>query len=121
MAAEDGAVTPYLLGAPPGRSPGRRAMPRQPQPPRTSDDSRCIHDRAVSSCDGRASSPVARPILLRGLVNSSCPTCGIAVEGYARCPLCDASLVEVNLRRLLLWAFVVGEYCLVLAVLLRFM
>lgn len=54
-------------------------------------------------------------------MNSSCPTCGIAVEGYARCPLCDASLVEVNLRRLLLWAFVVGEYCLVLAVLLRFM
>ena len=49
----------------------------------------------------------------------SCPTCGIEVEGHSRCPLCNTSLVQVNLRRVLLWALVVEEYCLVAAVLLR--
>jgi hypothetical protein len=53
-------------------------------------------------------------------VNRSCPTCGIAVDDRARCPLCDTPLVQVNLRRVLLWWLVVEEYCLVLVVLLRF-
>ncbi|HYC33009.1 MAG TPA: hypothetical protein VEB59_12025 [Gemmatimonadales bacterium] len=49
----------------------------------------------------------------------SCPTCGIAVGDHSRCPLCNTSLVQVNLRRVLLWALVVEEYGLVAAVLLR--
>ena len=54
------------------------------------------------------------------MVNQSCPTCGIAVEGQTRCPLCNTSLVQVNLRRVLLWALVAEEYCVLLVVLLRF-
>lgn len=49
-----------------------------------------------------------------------CPHCGLAVEQHqSRCPLCDTSLSRVNLRRVLLWALVVEEYLVVLAVLLR--
>ncbi|HEU5040436.1 MAG TPA: hypothetical protein VFT84_06430 [Gemmatimonadales bacterium] len=49
-----------------------------------------------------------------------CPRCGLAVAHQARCPLCDTSLTRVNLRRVLLWALVVEEYLVVVAVLLRF-
>ena len=49
----------------------------------------------------------------------SCPCCGISIqEQVLRCPLCDTSLVRSNLRRALLWAFVVEEYALVLALVL---
>ncbi len=49
----------------------------------------------------------------------SCPCCGISIqEQVLRCPLCDASLVRSNLRRVLLWAFVVEEYALVAALVL---
>jgi hypothetical protein len=49
----------------------------------------------------------------------SCPRCGIASHGQLRCPLCDTSLVRVNLRRVLLWALVVEEYLLVVAMGMR--
>ena len=46
----------------------------------------------------------------------SCPCCGISIqEQVLRCPLCDTSLVRSNLRRALLWAFVLEEYALVAA------
>jgi hypothetical protein len=53
-------------------------------------------------------------------MNQSCPRCGFAVSGQSRCPLCDASLIRVNLRRTLLWSFVVEEYLLALVLMLRF-
>jgi hypothetical protein len=49
----------------------------------------------------------------------SCPCCGISIhEPTLRCPLCDTSLVHSNLRRALLWAFVIEEYVLVAALVL---
>jgi hypothetical protein len=49
----------------------------------------------------------------------SCPCCGISIqEQVLRCPLCDASLVRSNLRRALLWALVLEEYALVIALVL---
>jgi hypothetical protein len=49
----------------------------------------------------------------------SCPCCGISIqEQVLRCPLCDTSLVRSNLRRALLWAFVLEEYALVAALVL---
>jgi hypothetical protein len=48
-----------------------------------------------------------------------CPRCNLPVGGQLRCPLCDASLVRVNLRRTLLWALVVEEYLFVIAMMLR--
>jgi hypothetical protein len=49
----------------------------------------------------------------------SCPCCGISIqEQVLRCPLCDTSLVRSNLRRALLWAFVLEEYALVVALVL---
>jgi hypothetical protein len=48
-------------------------------------------------------------------VTRTCPNCGISVEHQTHCPLCDASLLSVNLRRVLLWALVVEEYLVVLA------
>ncbi len=49
----------------------------------------------------------------------TCPTCGISVEEQTRCPLCDSSLLPVNLRRVLLWALVIEEYFVVLALALH--
>lgn len=49
-----------------------------------------------------------------------CPRCGLELEGSLRCPLCDHSMVRVNLRRFLLWSLVVEEYLVVLVLLLRF-
>ena len=49
----------------------------------------------------------------------SCPCCGISIqEQVFRCPLCDTNLVRSNLRRALLWAFVIEEYALVAALVL---
>lgn len=49
----------------------------------------------------------------------SCPCCGISIQEQAlRCPLCDTRLVRSNLRRALLWAFVLEEYVLVIALVL---
>jgi hypothetical protein len=52
-------------------------------------------------------------------MDNSCPCCGISVAGHLRCPLCDTRLVSVNVRRALLWAFVVEEYLLVMVVMMR--
>jgi hypothetical protein len=56
-----------------------------------------------------------------GTMDKHCPYCGIAVAGDLRCPLCDTRLVgaSVNIRRALLWAFVVEEYLLVMVVMMR--
>ena len=50
-----------------------------------------------------------------------CPYCGISVAGDLRCPLCDTRLdnASFNVRRALLWTFVVGEYLLVIVVMTR--
>jgi hypothetical protein len=54
-------------------------------------------------------------------MDKRCPYCGISVAGDPRCPLCDTRLVSasVNVRRALLWAFVVEEYLLVMVVMMR--
>jgi len=54
-------------------------------------------------------------------MDNRCPCCGISVAGHLRCPLCDTRLVSVrvNVRRALLWAFVVEEYLLVMVVMMR--
>jgi hypothetical protein len=52
-------------------------------------------------------------------MDKHCPYCGIPVAGQFRCPLCDTRLMSVNLRRTLLWAFIVEEYLLVMVVLIR--
>lgn len=48
-----------------------------------------------------------------------CPSCGLAVSDQLRCPLCDTSLVRVNLRRTLLWALVAEEAFLLLGLVWR--
>jgi hypothetical protein len=50
------------------------------------------------------------------MMDKRCPYCGISVAEHLRCPLCDTRLVGVrfNLRRVLLWAFVVEEFLLVM-------
>lgn len=54
-------------------------------------------------------------------MDKSCPYCGIPVASDLRCPLCDTRLVgvRVNARRALLWAVVVGEYLVVMVVMMR--
>jgi predicted nucleic acid-binding Zn ribbon protein len=54
-------------------------------------------------------------------MDKHCPYCGISVAGDLRCPLCDTRLVSANgnVRRALLWAFVVEEYLLVMVVMMR--
>jgi hypothetical protein len=52
-------------------------------------------------------------------MHQRCPRCGISSDGQIRCPLCDTNLVRVNLRRVLLWALVVEEYLLLVAMGLR--
>ena len=49
-----------------------------------------------------------------------CRYCGVECAGQLRCPVCDTSMVRVNLRRSLLWALVLEEYLLLLVVGLRF-
>ena len=44
-----------------------------------------------------------------------CPRCGLTVtQSGASCPLCQASLIRVNARRVLLWSAVVVESLLIL-------
>ncbi len=39
----------------------------------------------------------------------SCPHCGVSQpEGARRCQFCGNSLMTINLRRILLWIFIVG-------------
>jgi hypothetical protein len=51
---------------------------------------------------------------------TNCPRCGLQADNHTRCQLCDASLVQVNLRRTLLWALVVEVWMMVIVVSLRF-
>ncbi len=53
-------------------------------------------------------------------MHTQCPVCGISVDGQLRCPLCSKSLVQVNLRRTLLWALVVEEYLLLAVFMIQF-
>jgi hypothetical protein len=52
-------------------------------------------------------------------MSKQCPSCGVTVADQIRCPLCDASLVKVNLRRVLLWAIVMEEYFLLSVAIVR--
>ena len=52
-------------------------------------------------------------------MSKHCPSCGVTVADQIRCPLCDASLVKVNLRRVLLWAIVMEEYFLLSVAIVR--
>jgi hypothetical protein len=49
-----------------------------------------------------------------------CSGCGLCVGVQASCPYCGTRLIRVDLRRALLWALVVEEYLLLMAVGLRF-
>ncbi len=50
--------------------------------------------------------------------SAQCPNCGLAItDAAATCPLCRASLIRVNTRRVLLWSAVIAEYVLMLLVL----
>jgi ribosomal protein S26 len=47
-----------------------------------------------------------------------CPNCGLTItDAAAVCPLCRASLIRVNMRRVLLWSAVIAEYVLLMLVL----
>jgi uncharacterized paraquat-inducible protein A len=47
--------------------------------------------------------------------SSHCPRCGLTIaQPAASCPLCQASLIRVNARRVLLWSTVVVEFLLIL-------
>ena len=49
-----------------------------------------------------------------------CPQCGLTITyAAASCPLCRASLIRVNTRRVLLWSAVIAEYLLVMVLHLR--
>jgi uncharacterized paraquat-inducible protein A len=46
---------------------------------------------------------------------SHCPRCGLTIaQPAASCPLCQASLIRVNARRVLAWSAVVVEFLLIL-------
>ena len=50
--------------------------------------------------------------------STQCPNCGLTIrDASAICPLCRANLIRVNMRRVLLWSVVIGEYVLLLLVL----
>ena len=50
--------------------------------------------------------------------STQCPSCGLTITGAgASCPLCRASLIRVNMRRVLLWSAVIAEYVLLVLVL----
>jgi uncharacterized OB-fold protein len=52
--------------------------------------------------------------------SSRCPNCGLAIASpTATCPLCRASLIHVDVRRVLLWSAVVAEYLLLVVLHLR--
>ena len=52
--------------------------------------------------------------------STQCPQCGLTISyAVASCPLCRASLIGVNTRRMLLWSAVIAEYLLVLVLHLR--
>jgi uncharacterized OB-fold protein len=54
------------------------------------------------------------------VASAQCPQCGLTISyAVASCPLCRASLIRVNMRRVLLWSAVVAEYLLALVVHLR--
>ena len=52
-------------------------------------------------------------------MSKKCPSCGVTVDDQIRCPLCDTSLIKVNLRRVLLWAIVMEEYFLLSVAIVR--
>ena len=52
-------------------------------------------------------------------MSQHCPSCGVTVVDQLRCPLCNTSLVKVNLRRALLWAIVMEEYFLLSVAIVR--
>ena len=62
----------------------------------------------------------ARIFFVEGTMYKNCPRCGLQAENHTRCPLCDASLVQGNLRRTLLWALVVEVWMMAIVVSLRF-
>jgi hypothetical protein len=53
-------------------------------------------------------------------MHKNCPRCGFEAVNQTRCRLCDTSLVQVNLRRTLLWALAVEMWMLVAVVSYRF-
>jgi uncharacterized OB-fold protein len=47
--------------------------------------------------------------------SSRCPRCGLTIAPpAASCPLCQASLIRANARRVLLWSAVVVEFVVIL-------
>ena len=48
-----------------------------------------------------------------------CPLCGLAVEEGAHCTVCGTSLVQVNMRRTMLWTAVFVEYALLVTLAIR--
>ena len=47
--------------------------------------------------------------------SSHCPRCGLTLaQPAASCPLCQANLIRVNARRVLLWSAVVVEFVVIL-------
>jgi hypothetical protein len=58
-------------------------------------------------------------VVRRASVSKQCPSCGVTVDDQIRCPLCDARLITVNLRRVLLWAIVMEEYFLLSVAIVR--
>jgi hypothetical protein len=52
-------------------------------------------------------------------MTKQCPSCGVTVADPIRCPLCDASLVMVNVRRVLVWAIGMVEYFLLSVAIVR--
>jgi uncharacterized paraquat-inducible protein A len=54
------------------------------------------------------------------MCSSHCPRCGLTMaQPAASCPLCQANLIRVNARRVLLWSAVVAEFLLILVLHLR--
>jgi uncharacterized paraquat-inducible protein A len=52
--------------------------------------------------------------------SSHCSRCGLTIaQPAASCPLCQANLIRVNARRVLLWSAVVAEFLLILVLHLR--
>jgi uncharacterized paraquat-inducible protein A len=46
---------------------------------------------------------------------SHCPRCGLSVtQSGASCPLCQASLIRVNARRVRLWSAIVVQFLVIL-------
>ena len=48
-----------------------------------------------------------------------CPLCGLAVEQGAHCSVCGTSLIQVNMRRTVLWTAVFVEYALLVTLAIR--